>query len=369
MTCVRRWVGGWVRVFVAAFMVPCSAHAVLAADAARAGPSTEKVHAARVQSTIQSHVVPHFQAVAEAAARLPPAVARACKTGTDGDREELSTHFRNVVVAWAGVAYLRFGPMAGQARQDRMSLWPDRRGEVARELGQLLASGDPAKFEGGALAKQSPAVQGLPALELLLTDSAAPLGPTDASSLRCKLASAIAVNVHGIAGELLQGWTSDGGWQEKMLRAAPGKEPYESAQDAARALVMALYAGLKSVADDEVKPHLYTTSKSEGPYAKSNLAAEYYEAGVNALNHFYDAMALESSLAGDKDWVKNSAGIAWNIVKSSDGAGGRGSGVAKGGQPSVQKVFAAMTTLRKLVATELSVSAGVPLLGKTRKTK
>ena len=34
----------------------------------------------------------------------------------------------------------------------------------------------------------------------------------------------------------------------------------------------------------------------------------YYEAGVESLDSFYDAMELESYLAADKDWVKNWAG-------------------------------------------------------------
>ena len=70
-------------------------------------------------------------------------------------------------------------------------------------------------------------------------------------------------------------------------------------------------------------------------------------------------MALESYLADDKVWVKNWIGGAWRTLKASDGAGGHNDGNAKDDAPPAQKVFDMASGIRKLVAAELSVAAGV----------
>jgi uncharacterized protein len=316
-------------------------------------------HYSLVQNTLEKHVVPHFQALNTAAVALPDAVTEVCTVGNDSTREELATAFRNTVVAWAGVEYLRFGPMIEGARRERMSFWPDARGIMNRQLRQLMTSKDEKAVELGAIAKQSAAVQGLPALEVLIADKDMPLGPAEASAFRCKLAVAIASNIKAISEELNQAWTKDGGWKDKMLRPGSDNDTYKEPQEAASELVKAFVTGLQLVADGEVKPRLDSKVAFAGPYAKSNLSAEYFGAGVASLEAFYDGMALESYLSEEKDWVKNWTGGAWKTLRASDGAGGRASGVAKGDDPPVPKVMGMFSGLRKIVTAELSVAAGL----------
>lgn len=320
---------------------------------------TPESHYALVQTTLEKHVVPHFEALHAAAARLPDAVTRVCETGADGAREDLNTAFRDTVFAWAGVEFFRFGPMTEGARRERMSFWPDPRGVMNRQLRQLMVSGDAALVENGALAKQSAAVQGLPALEVLLTDTDTPLGPGDGAKFRCTFAAALAVNISANADALYQGWSKNGGWKDKMLRPGSDNDTYKEPQEAASELVKALLTGLQLIGDGQVKPRIDGGGKFQGPYAKANLSGGYYEAGVASLDAFYEAMDLESYLPEDKDWVKNWAGGAWRTMRESDGAGGRGPGVAKGQQPPVRKVFDMFAGLRKLVSAEMSAAAGL----------
>ncbi|MEQ1652236.1 MAG: imelysin family protein [Hyphomicrobium sp.] len=336
--------------------------AAIAAIAFAPAPShakTPESHYAMVQTTLQKHVIPHFESLHAAAARLPDAVTRVCETGADGAREDLNTAFRDTVFAWAGVEFFRFGPMTEGARRERMSFWPDPRGVMNRQLRQLMASGDAALVENGALAKQSAAVQGLRALEVLLTDTDTPLGPGDAAKFRCTFAAALAANISANADALYQGWSKDGGWKDKMLRPGSDNDTYKEPQEAASELVKALLTGLQLIGDGQVKPRVDGGDKFQGPYAKANLSGGYYEAGVASLGAFYDTLELESFLPEDKDWVKNWAGGAWRTMRESDGAGGRGPGVAKGQQPPVRKVFDMFSGLRKLVAAEMSAAAGL----------
>ena len=106
-----------------------------------------------------------------------------CRTGSAAAKEDLSSRFRNVVKAYAGIDFLRFGPMLEGGRRERLSFWPDPRGFVGRQLRLILLNKDEAVVQPGAIAKQSVAVQGLSALEGLMTDKEFPLGPGEASTL------------------------------------------------------------------------------------------------------------------------------------------------------------------------------------------
>ena len=114
--------------------------------------------------------------------------------------------------------------MAREARYERFAYWPDVHGTGARQLRRFLAEEDRPCFEPGALAKQSAAVQGLPALESLLYSGAKGLvGPTAPDAYRCKLALAVA-GKHGRDRERRRcdGWSGETGWA--ALMRAPGAD-------------------------------------------------------------------------------------------------------------------------------------------------
>ena len=343
-------------------LMPLAAVAILAISAIAAG-STETVakdaqsHYALVQTTLEQHILPHFAALRTAAAQLPEDVASTCRTGDDGAREKLTTGFRNTVLAWAGVSFVRFGPMSVDSRRERLSFWPDPRGIVNRQLRQVLASSDMAVAD--SITKQSAAVQGLPALEVLIEDRDVPLGPAPQSVFRCKLAEAIAVNISHIAEDIDTDWTKPGGWKDKMLRPGSDNEIYKEPQDAASELVKTLLTGFQLIADSEIKPQVEKKRGFDGPYAKANLSKAYYAAGITSLDKLYQVMGLENFLDEDKDWVKNWAGGAWRTLRESDGAGGAAAGVPKQYAPSLRKVFDMLTGIRKLVVGEMSQAAGL----------
>ena len=78
-------------------------------------------YAAIVQSAVEKHVIAHLDALKAAADPLPVAVGDVCRTGSAAANEALSSQFRKVVVAYAGVDFLRFGPML-ETRPSRTTL-------------------------------------------------------------------------------------------------------------------------------------------------------------------------------------------------------------------------------------------------------
>ena len=316
-------------------------------------------HYELVQHVLETHVLPRVEILKTNAALLPDAAKRVCESGDDASREELGSAFHSTIESWAAVEFLRFGPMTDAGLRERMSFWPDPRGIMTRQLRQVMAAKDEKILENGSIAKQSASVQGLPALEVLLTDKDLPIGPGDASAYRCKFAIAIANNVASIAAEFAEGWTKVGGWKDKMLRPGSDNDTYKEPAEAASELVKALLIGLQVTADNQVKPRLDANSTFAGPYAKSGLAQEYFKASIASLQQLYDVMNLESYLPDDKNWVKNWAGGAWRTMVASDGAGGHVAGVANEDAPPVRKVFDMISGLRKLVAGQMSVAAGL----------
>lgn len=343
----------WRQLMVCVAAVPAAAIVFGAAASAKDAES----HYAIVQRTLEKHVLPHFAALEAAAAKLPDAVEQVCATGADGNREELSTAFRNTVLAYAGVAYLRFGPLIEGSRRERLSFWPDPRGIMNRQLRQLIAAKDEAAM--AAISKQSAAVQGLPALEALITDSDVPLGPGDPAAYRCKLADVIARNIVQLTSDINGDWTKSGGWKDKMLRPGSDNDAYKEPRDAASELVKALLTGFQLIATTEIEPQVLKKRGFDGPYAKSNLTTPYFRAGIDSLDAYYQSMALEAFLDDDKDWVKNWTGGAWRTLRESDGAGGVVAGVPKTFAAPVRKVFDLLIQMRRIVVGEVSQAAAL----------
>jgi predicted lipoprotein len=121
------------------------------------------------ERVIDSYVVPRFEALAKATRKLADDLPRVCRAEPRTMRIARKD-FDAAVLAWAAVEFLRFGPMSTVGRPERFAFWPDPRGIGQRQLSALIARHDPAALDPAALAKKSAAIQGLTALETLLTD-------------------------------------------------------------------------------------------------------------------------------------------------------------------------------------------------------
>lgn len=315
--------------------------------------------AAIVEAALEKNVLPHINALKSAAQELPHAVDRVCANGTGGSREQLSSVYRRVVEAYAGVDFLRFGPMLEGGRRERIFYWPDPRGFLDRQLRLILLNKDEAIIKPGAIAKQSVAVQGLSALEVLMTDKDVPLAPGDAAKYRCEFAGAIAANVAVAAGELADGWQKPGGWKDKMLKPGADNDTYKNPGEAASELIKALLTGLALTADLQLKPQVDAKLKLAPPFSKTNLQRAYFEANVASLKQLYEALKLEEFLPSDKDWVRNWSGGAWRAILASDGSGGLVSNMGRENAPAIREVFDRMNGLRKLIIGQMSVAAGL----------
>jgi predicted lipoprotein len=320
---------------------------------------------ALVQRAIDGYVLPHIAELKSQTERLALSVDQLCQNGAEASREEVASEFRKTVEAYAAIEFFRFGPLVEKGRREKLSFWPDPRGIVPRQLRLFMANQNLSQMNADAISKQSAALQGLPALEYLLTDNTAPLGPDAKSTDGCALANAISQNIVNNARDLEHGWTKDGGWKDKMLRPGSDNDTYKDPNESASEFVKALLVGFQLLADVQIKPRFDATRKQQGhitlvgPYEKSGLVKAYYAASVASLQKFYDTLAMENFLPEEQDWVKNWAGGAWRTMRASDGVGGRRPEAGRDDTPSLRELFDKITGLRKLVSREMAASAGL----------
>lgn len=339
-------------------MIAVLAFLAFAAEAVSADLAPEPLsHAGMVKAAIEQYIIPHVDALKAATAPLPEAVDAVCKTGSPEDEKGLQDRFDKAVIAYAGVDFLRFGPMLEKGRREQISFWPDPRGFVARQMRLLLLNKDETIAQPGAIRKQSAAVQGLPALETLMHDKTVPLGPGDAAHYRCLVAHAIAVNIASLATEVADGWEKPDGWADKMLHPGPANDTYKSDSEAAVEVVKAVIVGLGLTADLQIKPQIDDKVRLAPPYDKSGLQKAYYAASVASLHQLYDVLNLESWLPPDRLWMKDWVLGTWRTLEASDGVGGHMPHAKREDAPTLREVFDRTNGLRNMVANRLSVAA------------
>lgn len=242
------------------------------------------------------YIVPAYAELARASSELVPKVEALCAGSARIAPAEL---LRPVVEAWAKVDFLRFGPMTDGNRLERFSFWPDPKGTGLRQLRMFLNSDVPVD----GIAGQSAAIQGLPALELLLTGELGPV--TDAR--RCATAVAVARNMALIAREAHEGWST---YRDILLKPGAENPLYRSDAEAATEILKALSTGYQQLREQRIVPALGKTVEEakprRAPYYRSGLTLDYLGSSVGGLQRFGGASGIAALLPKEQDWIAGS---------------------------------------------------------------
>lgn len=176
-----------------------------------------------------------FAGFRDAAATLADTATRYCagETGV----EALNAAFAQTWVAWAPLDSYQFGPIQTSGAALVVNFLPDEKNFVGRALRDLLQQPPEKQADPAWVAQLSAAVQGLPALELLLTSDVPD----------CPAAVGISGNLARVAGQLHADWFGPGGWAGVMLSAGPENPVYRTPAEVTRTLYTALDFGLERV--------------------------------------------------------------------------------------------------------------------------
>lgn len=259
-----------------------------------APPSPEALRAV-TQDAIDGYILGAYNDLAHETAAFADTLAAYCAM-PDGARDAIDAGFTALLEKWAAVDFMNFGPMARENRFDRFAFWPDPHGTGERQLRQLLARPDPAILAPGALAKQSAAIQGLPALEMLLYAKSA-------SPARCDFAKAVAANLKEIAASAAAEWRGDKGWRALMLSPGPYNPVYIDPTEPLTDILRVLLQGLEVLRDQRIQPArgpLPESAKAgRAPYARSGATIAYWRASADALSRLAAAAHLTDLAAGN----------------------------------------------------------------------
>jgi uncharacterized protein len=236
---------------------------ILLVAAAAAAPQAADYQSFNVKFAAAT-VVPAYRALAQKTSEQAVVLERFCREPDAAGLGVARAAFHATMDAWMGIQHVTWGPVQIAFRRERFYYWPERRGEVDRALAGLVARRDADALEPGAFAKQSVAVQGLPALERLLfaDDAQAGFAKGDAAGrYRCALALAIGRNLASIASEVA------GEWQAKVLPAlAAGGSIYFAGPKAATKLFLTDLQNLvQAVSDLKLQPVLGASLETARP--------------------------------------------------------------------------------------------------------
>lgn len=280
--------------------------------AAAFGLAVWSAHAAQPPANLgkrlaEGYARPAFDSLKTNAWGLQHALTDWCQRDDASGAKRVAEAYAATVQAWAGVEFLRFGPLVQGNRYERLAFWPDTRGVVLRQVQEALAKRDEALLAPGALASRSVAVQGLPALEFVLYRDGGVLQSRDAEhfAYECAYAQALAANVGVIAGELAQAWSAQGDFGRQFAEPAAGNDLYRNSQEIAAEAVKALSTGAQFARDVKLLPVLGEAAADAKPrraaFWRSNQTVPTLAAGLDGMGAW--AGQLTEALPPDGRWA------------------------------------------------------------------
>jgi uncharacterized protein len=335
--------------------------------AMQAGAADKGSFGELVQRAVDKHIVPRIEQLEASADALAGEIRTYCAAPSEPGRAKIIERFRDTAVAWAAVDFVRMGPISRDGRHERFAFWPDTKGVMERQLRPILTRQDKALLDPGALAKQSAAVQGLPALELLIADTTTPMGNrNDEARFRCALAERIGENLMAVAHEIVTGWTAPDGQRQELLTPGPDNLTYRSDAESASAVVKSLVMGVQQTLDQQVgaAPLDGKDARKRAvspPYRRLGVSQAYLQAAINSCADLYEATGLAGYLPPDKDGIRRSiANVFASLRKAAKALPPPAkSGETAAGSDPLQSIRSDLGGVRLLIANEVAPAAGL----------
>jgi len=354
-----------VRIPFVAFVV-----VVLLGGHAIAQSDTQSSQATSVAGALDRYIVPAYEKLDAVTDGLSAALAQFCASPNDADRQAVAAAFADTIHAWAAVDFFRFGPMTEDGRYERFAFFPDVHGTGARQLRRFLADENLALLEPSAMAAQSAAVQGLPALEsLLYSGPKALLEAPRPESYRCALAKAVATNVASIAEAALLRWTQDRGWAELLKNPSANNPVYRTDSEAMTEILKAILTAIEQLREHRLMaalgetPEQGTASRaSRAPYNASGLALFYLAASAEALARFIEASRVLGLVPEQEKWIIGSIEFELrNLQRAITAAGADLEAALANPEKREKLVYAAvvLASLRDLFQNRLGPAVGI----------
>lgn len=164
-----------------------------------------------------------YAELSAASERLEASATRFCQAPDESLRQRLENDWLSAYQAWQAVRFIQFGPVEQNSRGWQLQFWPDRKNLVGRKVNGWLKAPDVPDAQ--AIARDSVAIQGFPALEYLLYDDAMDEDAlSDAAA--CDLLQAITTHLADTTSALHRDWQAFG---EHYINASNNTQRYTEA--------------------------------------------------------------------------------------------------------------------------------------------
>lgn len=340
--------------------------------------ATESDYLALNKSVVAGHILPRLKAFADAAGGLPPAAEAACASRGVADIRALQSAFGKAMDGWESIQHVRFGPIEFFSRGSRIFFWPDPRNSVGRQLGELLAKKPAGEITETAIAKDSVAVQGFPALERLLYDdgAAAKLAARTAESDKaCAAVRAISANLATMARDMKAEWSEGAdAYALDLEKAGPEHVRFMRHREVTLELFKSLYTAVELVADHKLARPLGASLQAARP-----KLAEAWRSERSLINIRLNLAAAQALYAGEgkgespSTFLRDIAGekeldelltraFAQTLATAQGISGTLEAGVSAAKErPQLDKLSREVKALKALLAQRLAPALGVPV--------
>ncbi|MEM6748769.1 MAG: imelysin family protein, partial [Pseudomonadota bacterium] len=305
------------------------------------------------QGMIEGHIQPSYLAFVEAANAQTTAMNALCEAPSEDALLVAQTEFKDLVVAWSAVEFIRFGPAREENRYERLFFWPDRNGRGLRQVQGVIGSEDETVTTQESLQGKSVALQGLPALEFVLFGTGSEGLATGEAAHRCAYGAAIAPSIADVAGELSDAWQGFEGYAGLMLAPGPDNPIYRTEGEAMQELLRAMSEQMEILNDAKlarvVGESLEEVRPRRASFWRADASFEAMAANVAAILSLNEAGQVGQFLpeqsrrfAGTLEFELNFAARIFNGLADQEG--------------SVEEVLADETTYGQFAGADLPLS-------------
>ncbi|MAY60796.1 MAG: hypothetical protein CML29_01165 [Rhizobiales bacterium] len=257
------------------------------AEAARR--STSAIVSEIMIRAIEDFIQPGYQRFHLASGELTADVERLCAPPSDKALQKARAAFSKTAVAWSHIEIVRFGPVAGENRYERILFYPDRRGVGLKQVQSLVNGFEPYPQTLAELQGKSVALQGLPALEYALSGTGAEALASTESSDRCHYAQLVANNIQSIARELDEAWADPEGVSRLWMNPGSDNPVIRDNREALVELLGVVVHGIEMIRDIRLRGLFGETPESDRPNA-----AIYRRAGVTFASIAANLQGIQS---------------------------------------------------------------------------
>ncbi len=285
-------------------------------------------------AAVNSFIRPGYDAFQTSAEAMTGAMTALCRAPSAANHEAAGSVFRDLTASWARIEIVRVGPVTEQNRFERILFYPDRKSTGLKQVQATLSKADEAATDPAALGTRSVAMQGLGALEFVLTGSGSDELSKTPDSFRCRYGAAIAANIGHVAKEVSDIWDAPDGIARTWEQPGPDNPAFRTGGEAITALLGILVHGTEAVRDQRIetfykgadkvkfpKQALYWRSENTWQSIKSNLeglSALLETSGMAALLPEKDRVIVTQTQKQLQSLIALSETITPNLEKAVD---------------------------------------------------